>query len=244
MSISPNLAECDLMLFVNVINQLSSPQDILSVCQCNRHIYQLCQSDQMWQTAIAFRYPRQGSYQPTVVGCKQYYLQLVWSVMTPPQIEIEIDEFYTTRTWRFQGQLHRLNDLPAMIDHNGRQIWYQHGQVHRDGDRPAVIESNGVQQWYQKDRLHRDGDQPAVIYPNGRQQWYRQDQLHRDEDQPAVVDPNWRQEWYQCGRLHRDGDQPAVINHNGRQEWYQHGQLHRDGDQSAVIDHITMQLTW
>ena len=44
--------------------------------------------------------------------------------------------------------LHRDNDLPAMIRTDGSQLWYKDGKQHRDNDLPADIHADGEQQWY------------------------------------------------------------------------------------------------
>src|SRR5690349_12346430 len=56
----------------------------------------------------------------------------------------DIIEYYTISSiedgdicYRFCGQLHRDNDLPAVIKANGTQKWYTRGQLHRDNDLPA-----------------------------------------------------------------------------------------------------------
>ena len=50
-----------------------------------------------------------------------------------------------------EGQLHRDNDLPAVITLNGYHAWWQNGKCHRDNDLPAVIDINGYCVWYQHD---------------------------------------------------------------------------------------------
>ena len=46
------------------------------------------------------------------------------------------------------GEIHRENDLPALIYVNGEKHWYKYGQCHRENDMPAVIllmaENNGI----------------------------------------------------------------------------------------------------
>ena len=141
-----------------------------------------------------------------------------------------------TREWRnAEGELHRDNDLPAVIYLNGQEEWYRHGKLHRDGDMPAIVHSDGSQEWYQHGELHRDNDLPAVIRPSGSQKWYQHGMLHRDGDMPAIVSPNNYEMWYQHGTLHRNGDMPAAIYANGTQEWWWCGQYHRENDQPAII---------
>jgi len=52
--------------------------------------------------------------------------------------------------FRKDGQLHRDNDLPAIIYDDGEMRWCQNNQLHRDNDLPAVISADGSKLWYQK----------------------------------------------------------------------------------------------
>jgi hypothetical protein len=133
------------------------------------------------------------------------------------------------------GELHRDNDLPAIVYTNGSQQWYQNDYLHRDNDKPAIITRFGDNYWYQHDKLHRDNDKPAVVEANGSQEWYQNGKIHRDNDKPAVIQANGTQRWYQNGELHRDNDKPATILANGEQYWYQHGLRHRDNDLPAAV---------
>ena len=68
---------------------------------------------------------------------------------------------------------------------------YKNGQLHRDNDLPAVIRSDGTQYWYKNGRLHRDCDLPASIYSDGThetQRWYNNGKCHRDGDLPAIIE--------------------------------------------------------
>jgi len=77
-----------------------------------------------------------------------------------------------------------------------RSIWYKNGEYHRDNDLPAVIQANGEQRWYQYGKLHRDNDLPAIIYYNGDQFWYKNGLSHRDNDLPAIIRINGEQYWF------------------------------------------------
>ena len=79
----------------------------------------------------------------------------------------------TTTTYRFNGEIHRDDDLPAVIFADGTKWWYQSGVRHRDDDQPAVIHASGSKFWYKDGTLHRDDDQPAVIYADGTKEWYK-----------------------------------------------------------------------
>jgi hypothetical protein len=49
----------------------------------------------------------------------------------------------------------------------------KNGQIHRDNDLPAVVWENGAKQWLQNSLLHRDNDLPAVVWENGAKYWYQ-----------------------------------------------------------------------
>ena len=53
-----------------------------------------------------------------------------------------------TRYYNFDDNLHRNNDLPAVIWSDGRQWWYQNGKRHRDNNLPASIYSHGYKEWW------------------------------------------------------------------------------------------------
>ena len=60
------------------------------------------------------------------------------------------------------------------IDEKGTQRFYnEKGQLHRDNDLPAIIRVSGTQLWYQNDKLHRDNDMPAIVRANGNKHWYK-----------------------------------------------------------------------
>jgi hypothetical protein len=125
-------------------------------------------------------------------------------------------------------------DEPTEIDNDKTKRWYNKaGQLHRDNDLPAVIYADGSQIWYQNGKLHRDNDLPAVIWANGTQYWYKNDELHRDNDLPAIVFANGTQYWYQHGHLHRDNDKPVIILSNGIKYWYRNNELHRNNGKLA-----------
>ena len=67
----------------------------------------------------------------------------------------------------------KLKLLETYENINGTQEWYKNGEIHRDNDLPAVIRANGTQKWYKNGNRHRDNDLPAVIFSNGSQEWYK-----------------------------------------------------------------------
>jgi hypothetical protein len=116
------------------------------------------------------------------------------------------DKHGTIRYMNEFGQLHREDDLPAIIELNGTMTYYQHGLKHRDGDKPAYI-SSSQQCYYQLDSLHRDGDKPALIH--------------------LIDNKIVSQAYYQHGLLHRNKG-PAMSWDTGSYQYYQHGVLHND----------------
>src|SRR5437762_263917 len=50
------------------------------------------------------------------------------------------------------------------IDEDGDKCTYLFGQLHSINDQPAVIRADGGQEWYQNGQLHRYNDLPAAIY--------------------------------------------------------------------------------
>ena len=139
-------------------------------------------------------------------------------------------------------QLHRDDDLPAVIGEDGTQMWYQNGERHRNNDLPAIIRPNGSQEWYRNGKLHRDNDLPAEIEEDGTQKWYQNGELHRDNDLPAVIREDGTEEWWQNGKRNRDNG-PAMIWVNGREAWWKNGKRHRDNG-PAIIREDGSQEWW
>jgi len=110
-----------------------------------------------------------------------YYGKSVPEIETNVSQNVEVDDEndyqleHGNKIWRNKkDQIHRDNDLPAIIRANGTQLWYKKGKWHRDNDKPAVIHADGTQEWYKKGQLHRDNDLPAIICANGDQEWYKE----------------------------------------------------------------------
>jgi hypothetical protein len=85
--------------------------------------------------------------------------------------------------WYKDGDLHRDDDLPAVIWDDGSQFWYKNGLRHRDGDRPAIIYSNDSKFWYKNGLRHRDGDLPATIYASDAHKIGNSDKLKFEVDE-------------------------------------------------------------
>ena len=87
------------------------------------------------------------------------------------------------------------------IDEYGDQRWYKNGELHRDNDLPAVILSNGTQFWYQNGKLHRDNDLPAIIYPSGHQIWYKNGKRYHKK-MPAKTYTSESERYYENGMIY------------------------------------------
>jgi hypothetical protein len=62
------------------------------------------------------------------------------------------------------GLRHSWDDQPAVVYHTGHawhKMWYQQGQIHRDNDLAAVIWSDGTHGWFKRGMCYRVG-WPAV----------------------------------------------------------------------------------
>jgi len=57
-------------------------------------------------------------------------------------------EFGTKRWFNNAGELHRENDLPAVIFKNGTKVWWKNGKRHRENDMPAIIREYGSKEWF------------------------------------------------------------------------------------------------
>ena len=78
--------------------------------------------------------------------------QQTWQIISEPAPEIDI---YGDKRWfNEEGQLHRDNDLPAVIYADGSQFWYKNGELHRDNDLPAFIWADGSQYWWKNGRRY------------------------------------------------------------------------------------------
>lgn len=65
-----------------------------------------------------------------------------------------------------------IDDVKVYIQKSGTRRWYKHGQLHKDNDLPAIIFADGIKIWYKDGEIHRDNG-PAVIWPNGSCAWYK-----------------------------------------------------------------------
>ena len=83
-----------------------------------------------------------------LVTCKQLYdNELLIKEIKDHFTKHKVDK-YETQFWRFNSELHRDNDKPAIvIGPNGNKYWYFNGKRHRENG-PAVIWSNGYKEWW------------------------------------------------------------------------------------------------
>ena len=65
-----------------------------------------------------------------------------------------------------KGELHRENDLPAIIRCDGTKQWWINGKLHRENDKPAIIRANGVKEWWFNGKPFRKGKKPIIEHPN------------------------------------------------------------------------------
>ena len=162
-----------------------------------------------------------------VVDCKRIITDEELQFFETQNIQLKLLETYENingdQYWYKNEEIHRDDDLPAIITSEGDKYWYRNGLPHRDNDLPAVIFVSGTQEWYQNGERHRDNDLPAIIKLNGYQSWYKYGKKHRDYDLPAMIYSNGDQFWYQNGLQHRDNDLPAIIYSNGDMVWYKNG---------------------
>jgi len=102
--------------------------------------------------------------------------------------------------WEWGGQLHSVNDHPAVkyINNNECQ-WYSHGLRHRDETiGPAwILPKSSINIYYNLGNIHRNNG-PAWIDPNYKK-WYVNDELHRT-DGPAIEYNNGMVEWWWKGK--------------------------------------------
>jgi protein associated with RNAse G/E len=82
-----------------------------------------------------------------------------------------------------------MQEYSVKINRKGTESWYnEDGLLHREDDKPAIIYHNGDKCWCRNGKLHRDGDKPAEVLNTIKvKTWYRDGQRHRDDRKPAVI---------------------------------------------------------
>lgn len=146
-----------------------------------------------------------------------------------------IKEFDNRTEYRFDGVLHREDDLPAIDFFNGTKKYFIHGLLSRGGGEPAIIYNYGRMEYYLNGVKHRDGDLPTTIFPNGTQKYSLNGMVGREGDKPAIVRGDGTLEYFKNGKRGRDNDMPAIVRVKGTLEYWQDDKRHREGDRPAVI---------
>jgi hypothetical protein len=147
--------------------------------------------------------------------------------------------------YRLRGQIHRDDDLPAVIDHhNGNKYWFQFNQLHRDRDLPALMERAapiyysdypGSMVKYITTYIYINGmDGYSYDYPHVKAT-RSTDVSYCDNDPVAICAFKGRKIWYKWGKSHRDNDKPAMIHFDDNLEWFVDGKRHRDHNRPAKI---------
>ena len=120
------------------------------------------------------------------------------------------------------GLRHSYDDKPSVERYyDNYRSWHCDGELHRDNDLPAIV-CNDYKEWRIHGMIHRDNDLPAIVFPEA-QFWYKDNMRHRGDDKPAIINKNY-QAWFINGNRHREGDMPAVID-LFHQAWYIDGNL-------------------
>ncbi len=130
-----------------------------------------------------------------------------------------------------------------LLDKDGTQFWYNHeGQLHRENDLPAVIYDNLKatwnksikKKWYQNDEMYRANDLPTstweLTYSTkvliGESNDYG---LYEESDYKQVAVIERTEEWHNKRGLHRENDLPATIHYINdvvaSESWYLNGVL-------------------
>ena len=125
-----------------------------------------------------------------------------------------------------------IRQMPKHITRiSGAEEWYLDGQLHREDDQPAVIDKD-TKYWCKYGILHREGDRPAIITKKA-EAWFKDGRLHRDGDQPAFISRKTKV-WCKEGRLYRDGQQHVIFS-RGIRMWYIDGGLYCEGGQLSEV---------
>lgn len=159
------------------------------------------------------------------------------------------------------GNLHSVDDRPAIIYEDGSKEWRHHGLLHREKDLPALTTTKGESQYWRKGLLYRENNLPArtIQEEHGRSSyWYNdKNELHRDGDMPAheaISEPGYMwnvfnfekikkdtiservdvRKWYQNGDLHREERKGPAVSTPGHEIWIKHGRFHRESGPALI----------
>lgn len=98
----------------------------------------------------------------------------------PTTVDIKYEQHdhgtYTIETWKLNGALHNIDDLPAEIFNGNEMYWYKHGIQHRDEScGPAIIRLD-ESLWMNNGKIHRAYG-PAIIGKGGDYSWVLHDRI-------------------------------------------------------------------
>ena len=98
-----------------------------------------------------------------------------------------------------------------IVDEDGNKCWFDKNKdLHRDNDLPAVIRKHGTQDWFRHGKRHRDHG-PAIIYASGNETWYKDGEKHR-EDGPAIIWFDGMGIWYLKGKEYSKEEHRRIVN--------------------------------
>lgn len=78
-----------------------------------------------------------------------------------------------------EGNLHSINDEPAVILNSGEKKWYYNGLIHREGT-PAVNIPGYENQYFHMGKLHRENG-PAIESIDDEQFWINGYQISKEK---------------------------------------------------------------
>jgi hypothetical protein len=166
---------------------------------------------------------------------------------------------------RLNGEIHSIEDRPAVIYSNGTMIWKSHGIIHRDGDKAAVISLDGDLFFYKDGLLGREnkclpslytGRGDLFFYKNGvLNDFYfdsqQQNAIHFADDTEYSADSEFARnytihagpEYYLNVVINKkyieidyvDEQKYKKITFPDRTEWHYAGQLHSLNSRPSII---------
>ncbi len=76
------------------------------------------------------------------------------------------EEIFATIYYNSHNQIHRPNDLPAVIKEYSSE-WFKNGKRHRENDKPAIICSEFGDVWFQNNIIYREHYKASFINKKG-----------------------------------------------------------------------------
>ncbi len=82
-----------------------------------------------------------------------------------------------------EAMWNRLKEPAPIVDKDGTQRWFNNaGELHRENDMPAVIWADGSKSWFKNRKRHRDNDLPALVRADGTKEWWITGKFVRNEE--------------------------------------------------------------